>query len=195
VFSATQPSLDRRPKNCPLSPAPSDPQRPKHGHTHASDHSPSHRWSACRSRPMLTHQSSRQLSRSDNPIERRPRNRSSRTGLGCTRPEAYQNLIHISKDQRSLHRGEPQWQPPHRRGQTSRTLCPDPSPHRTRTSAILFDHPARDPAHASCAHASCAHASYPARPLPHPRPAVGPGLETTGIEPVTPCLQSRCSPS
>jgi hypothetical protein len=103
-----------------------------------------------------------------------------------TRPETHQNLIHSCKEQH----GHPQTmimggrspgsnpRAGNRRNHTPGTLCPDARSHRTRTSAILRPS-----------------VNFPAPAFTQKTPQPPAGMETIGIEPTTPCLQSRCSPS
>ena len=96
------------------------------------------------------------------------------------RPETHQNLIHPDKDHRASNRDATRHRTAHRRTDAILDMT------STRTdqcrSAIGFsrDTPASEQIHCA-SRATSAHANR--------------GMEVIGLEPTTPCLQSRCSPS
>ena len=114
------------------------------------------------------------------------------------RPETHQNLIHPDKE----HLPPPEtirWQHQRRRHRAFRRvptgpsrITPQPAPNRL----LLCDtYPNQQPAGSSTSQIINRTADQ-SRPIRLVRPALSTALvETIGIEPTTPCLQSRCSPS
>jgi hypothetical protein len=99
--------------------------------------------------------------------------------LLMTRPETHQNLIHIPKNNTDAPNIKPEQ--PHKRHEVSRDAMPRPHPHRIRDIPRYLEQGSVF--------------SFRTSPVATKTDNRRLFLETTGIEPVTPCLQSRCSPS
>jgi hypothetical protein len=106
--------------------------------------------------------------------------------LLMTRPETHQNLIHLDKEQ------------PGRRSSRSNGAATRPGRYaRTRVHTEL-GHSAILGSVARCPFSGFRKntpATGDGKPGAGPAAGPGAGMETIGIEPTTPCLQSRCSPS
>ena len=103
------------------------------------------------------------------------------------RPETHQNLIHPDKEHSARNREHLN---------TGTKAAATPIRERGQHDGPNSDFTATIPWHGASPHTSAKAIPWHPDPLrlrPHPS---DPGImETTGFEPVTPCLQSRCSPS
>ena len=142
-------------------------------------------------------------SRSDKSAERRDLDQSRRTDSDRTRPETHQNLIHSNKEQRHPTGQHPQVKPKGmRHDHTTQDALPR---HMIKPNSNIRDTDQSQPACPSLPTrrvgqrlSSFARANdcRRDRTVGHtPFAAQTAVVETIGIEPMTPCLQSRCSPS